>query len=426
MTLERLIRFAPRVSALFTPGESMSDNAMISVYPFGDELYAFTESPVIHRFDLKTLDTLERVNVSKYVGIVNHTSHPHVMKDGTVYNMGMSLTVTGPHYSIIKFPAAYDIASAESADGFPSRRLSMFELASIMGSVPARWPLQPAYMHTFGITENYFVIVEQPLSISIPTMMQTHLLNDPMGASFKWYQDQRTHILLMRRKDGQLFKTFLADAFFYLHIINSYEEDDHLIIDICCYKDAAMLDCMYVDALMNIQKNPDYAKMFRGRPLRFVLPLKDVSSDTVPETNLVTLQGAKATAYQLSDGKILSQPELLCDLGCETPRIYYEKYLGRSYRYFYAISSDVDADNPGTLIKVDIKTCTRFTWCEENVYPSEPIFVPSPHPKVCVSAFNNRLHDCLLECLLTTAGPYEQDPSILFSDWDLFIYVLGR
>jgi carotenoid isomerooxygenase len=99
----------------------------------------------------------------------------------------------------------------------------------------------------------------------------------------------------------------------------------------------------------NIQKNPDYARMFRGRPLRFVLPLKDVSSDTFPETNLVMLQGTKATAHRLSDGKIFSQPELLCDLGCETPRIYYEKYLGQSYRYFYAISSDVDAENPGTV-----------------------------------------------------------------------------
>lgn len=54
----------------------------------------------------------------------------------------------------------------------------------------------------------------------------------------------------MHRKGGQLFKTFFAEAFFYLHIINSYEEDNHLIIDICCYKDATMLDCMYVDALM--------------------------------------------------------------------------------------------------------------------------------------------------------------------------------
>jgi carotenoid isomerooxygenase len=47
---------------VFSPGEAMSDNAMISVYPFGDELYAFTEFPVIHRFDPKTLDTLDRVS----------------------------------------------------------------------------------------------------------------------------------------------------------------------------------------------------------------------------------------------------------------------------------------------------------------------------------------------------------------------------
>jgi carotenoid cleavage dioxygenase-like enzyme len=89
--------------------------------------------------------------------------------------------------------------------------------------------------------------------------------------------------------------------------------------------------------------------MFRARPLRFVLPLKDISSVTTAETNLVTLQGAKSTAFQLYDGKIFVYPELLCDIGCETPRIHYEKYLGRSYRYFYAISSDVDADNPGTV-----------------------------------------------------------------------------
>lgn len=51
-----------RVSALFDPGEGLSDNGMISVYPFGDEFYCFTESPTIHRIDPTTLDTLERVN----------------------------------------------------------------------------------------------------------------------------------------------------------------------------------------------------------------------------------------------------------------------------------------------------------------------------------------------------------------------------
>lgn len=35
---------------------------MISVYPFGDEFYAFTEYPFIHRIDPKTLETLGKVS----------------------------------------------------------------------------------------------------------------------------------------------------------------------------------------------------------------------------------------------------------------------------------------------------------------------------------------------------------------------------
>ena len=42
-------------------------------------------------------------------------------------------------------------------------------------------------------------------------------------------------------------------------------------------------------------------------------------------------------------------PDELCPLGCETPRINYDVYNGKPYRYFYAISSDVDAENPGTV-----------------------------------------------------------------------------
>ncbi|KAJ4440180.1 hypothetical protein ANN_08318 [Periplaneta americana] len=177
------------ISALFTPGESISDNAMISVYPFGDEFYTFTESPVIHRVDPKTLKTLARVNVSKYVSIVNHTSHPHVMQDGTVYNLGLTVTCTGPHYSIIKFPPAQD-AGCEGVK-CSEKTLTTFEQAIIVGSTPARWPFHPSYMHTFGITENYFVIVEQPLSVSVPAMIKSQILNEPMAANLQWYQDQQ-------------------------------------------------------------------------------------------------------------------------------------------------------------------------------------------------------------------------------------------
>lgn len=355
---------------------------MISIYPFNDEFFAFTESPVIHRIDPETLDTMEKVNLQEKLGIVNHTSHPHVMPDGTVYNLGLSIGKSGPAYNIICFPMGE----------------RMFDNARVVAEIPTRWKLHPSYMHTFGVTENFFIIVEQPLTVSVPAIVKSQLTNEPMISCLKWFPDKLTHIYLIERDSGQLKHTFHAEAFFYLHIINQYEKDDHVVIDISCYRDPEMLNCMYVDSMRNMQSNPDYAKMFRGRPLRFVLPLlrptkpksltsiKVFFSKSLEESedcesmsnNLVKLKGSEAAALSMPDGSIFCKPELLCNLGCETPKINYDKNLGMDYQFFYAISSDVDAENPGTLIKVDVVNKTKLTWCENNCYPSEPIFVPSP------------------------------------------------
>lgn len=380
-----------KVSAIFKPGESVSDNAMISVYPFGDEFFAFCESPVIHKFDVETLETQKRVNLYPSTGILNHTSHPHVMSDGTVYNLGMTVRKTGPFYNIICFPHGD----------------RMFEDAHIVASIPSRWKFNPGYMHTFGITENYFVVVEQPLAVSVGSMIKTSLTNQPFIGSFKWFAEKQTYFYVIERESGDLLHTFCAEPFFYLHIINQYEIDDHIVIDICCYKDPAMLNCMYVESMENMQNNPDYARMFRGRPLRFVLPLQAYNQDSGTSShlsnifgklsrsisfdksepknivleNLVTIPDTKATAYKMPNKMIFCKPELLCDIGCETPRIAYEEHLGRDYTYFYAISSDVDAENPGTIIKVNVKDKTKLTWSEPDCYPSEPIFVPNPEAK---------------------------------------------
>lgn len=184
----------------------------------------------------------------------------------------------------------------------------------------------------------------------------------------------------MDRYSGELKYTFVAEAFFYMHIINQYERDNHIVLDICCYKDASLLNAMYIDSIRNGHNNPNYAEMFRGKPLRFVLPLNTTTHNDGTE-NLVILSNTEATAYKTKNKLILCKPEILCDLGCETPRINYDEKLGKEYRYFYAISSDVDEENPGALIKVDVKNKTRKIWFEKNCYPSEPIFVPTPNSK---------------------------------------------
>ncbi|KAJ8679360.1 hypothetical protein QAD02_015147 [Eretmocerus hayati] len=415
-----------RVSTLFTATELMSDNSMISIYPIGDEYYTFTESPIIHRIDPKTLETLSKVDVANFVNIVSHTSHPHVMSDKSVYNLGLSITKKGPTYIIVKFSPLNCLKKGNLAE----HNSTMFEQAKIVATVPCRWILNPSYMHTFGITENYFIIVEQPLAIGLTSLVTSKLRNEPMNSCFKFHKDENTHIQLISRKSGKVEQTFVAESFFFLHIINQYETEDgsYVILDICCYRDAQMLDCMYVESMQNMHQNPNYSKLFRGRPLRFILPLNCQNMNVSPETDLIDLTCSKistnipgyrndkkktrgrkrkieidkgnektgkkehtsgqkdvlcqkAAAFKLPNGQIFVRPELLCNLGCETPRINSEKHLGKEYRYFYAMSSDVDIENPGTIIKVDVENKTKKTWCEKNVYPSEPIFVPDPGGK---------------------------------------------
>lgn len=136
-----------------------------------------------------------------------------------------------------------------------------------------------------------------------------------------------------------------------------------------------------------MQFTPNYADLFRSRPLRFVLPLKTKIGKNWQnnETNLVTLPNTKAFAHYINDDDVIqSFPELLCNIGCETPRINYAEYIGRKYKYFYAICCDVDAEYPGLIIKVDVEDKSNQVWREVNCYPSEPIFVPSPNAIVSI------------------------------------------
>lgn len=71
-----------------------------------------------------------------------------------------------------------------------------------------------------------------------------------------YFYDLQTLIHVISRDTGQPERTFVAEGFFYFHIINQFEtrDRDYVVLDICCYRDAKMLDCMYVD-VMKVSKN---------------------------------------------------------------------------------------------------------------------------------------------------------------------------
>ncbi|KAL1465066.1 hypothetical protein WDU94_004661, partial [Cyamophila willieti] len=280
-----------RIATLFKPG---SDNTMVSVYPIQDQVYALGDSNYMHRIDMDTLDTQQKIDLARDVTILNQTSHPITTSDGKIFNLGIHLTSTGPRYCILQLN--------EVADNVPQ----------LVTSVPVRWRFHPGYMHTFAMTSNYYIIVEQPLSISVPRLVRNTFTNQPLATCLKFFDSQSTLFHVLDRTTGA----------------------------------------------ENIHSNPAYAQMFRARPLRFRL---DLNSNHVKVPRKV-------------------EPSLICEVGCETPRLN-EKYQCRKYKYFYAISSDIDRDNPGTLIKVNVDNNTYKSWSEKGVYPSEPVFVSSPHAK---------------------------------------------
>lgn len=174
-----------------------TDNAMISVYPFGPptsgpgglHLYCFFESPFIHRLDLATLATLERVDLCKAMGVLSHSSHPHFDPgSGDMLSLGMALGPLGPKYLINRIPAT----GASDHKGFQRHQ--------VVGVAKSRWALSPCYMHSFAVTENFFVLVEQPMSVNMVALMGTMVSDEKaLIDALSWKQDSPTIFHLIPR-----------------------------------------------------------------------------------------------------------------------------------------------------------------------------------------------------------------------------------
>lgn len=57
--------------------------------------------------------------------------------------------------------------------------------------------MMPIYKtHVSGITENYYIIVEQPLCISVTGILAAKWKNQPAASCLKWYQDEYVRLLI--------------------------------------------------------------------------------------------------------------------------------------------------------------------------------------------------------------------------------------
>ncbi|XP_037543451.1 beta,beta-carotene 9',10'-oxygenase isoform X2 [Nematolebias whitei] len=283
-----------------------------------------------------------------------------------------SLFVPGALYNIIRVPPE----KTDTNDTLQGAKI----LCSI---VPAN-KSHPSYYHSFAMSENYVVFIEQPIKLDLLKIATCKLRGEALSKGIYWDPKQETVFHLINKHTGEVIPVkYHTRALSTFHQINAFEEEGFLMVDMCC-SDSGQAINNYI--IQNLRKSGEaldqvYNTSDRVFPRRFVLPL-NVTNETPTGQNLNTRPSSKASCVKVSADKVFCQFEDLHgnDLydygGLEFPQINYGRVNARPYRYFYGCGfRHLVGDS---LLKMDLKDKTLKVWHQKGFYPSEPMFVPSP------------------------------------------------
>ncbi|MFG3256089.1 carotenoid oxygenase family protein [Streptomyces sp. NPDC048172] len=309
-----------RVFTRFT--REPTTNTCVSLTRFGERFVALTETPLPVEFDPATLETLGVVGYEDALNGQVTTAHPHQDPDtGDLVNYVTRFGATS-EYRVYR----------QKMDGGTAREL--------IGVQRAR---HPSYMHSFAVTRRYAVLTEFPLVVTPLSIM---LSGRPFIENYRWEPARGTRITVMDLRDGRLRGVYEGPACFAFHHINAFDDGDDVVLDLCAYEDASVIDTLYLDRARTCGELP------LSRPTRY--------------------------RVGLSTGKV--DVERLTPEAMELPRIAYETRNGSSYRYAYGVGArDGRRDDfLDQLVKLDVTTGETHTWYEQGSYPGEPVLVRAP------------------------------------------------
>lgn len=303
-----------RIASVFSP--KVSDNANVNLVALGERFMAMTETPISIEFDPETLAT---AGVAYEAPGILTTAHPHLdRRTGGLLNYAAKL---GPSNQYRFFQLGPDSTEPKAISELAVKK--------------------PAYMHSFGLTERWLVLAEFPFvvnPISIP------LSNRPYIENFRWKPELGTRLTLFDRGSGETVGPFETDPCFAFHHVNSYEDGDDVVVDICAYGDASIVADLYMENLR------------AGRPIA----------------------DAELRRFRLdTKTRRASSERLLNDGALELPRINYGRNNERPYRFVWGVRN-AGSGWLDTIVGVDLENRTAQTWSEEDCFPGEPVFVAAP------------------------------------------------
>ncbi|MFM7193567.1 MAG: carotenoid oxygenase family protein [Bacteroidota bacterium] len=309
-----------KIQTSFTADAGITDSAKVNIGKVGNDLYALGEPLMQVKFDPATLKSLGVYHFGRKSGSRMTTAHPHT--DG---NDAVNLVVEyGPvnHYKII----------------------SMQDPNRVLASMPI---MHPSYMHSFGMSDRYFIITEFPLVVR---SIELALRRRPFIENFKWEPDRGTRFIIIDRSTGKVKARIKTPAFFGFHHVNAFETADGLLtVDMVNYNDASVIGEYYINRLSS-----DDLEIPTGRLERFRIDV---------------------------DGKRIVERKICSETCIELPHIPYDRVHGDpGYRYVYGCGINGSRRNEfyNQIVRIDIHSGITATWFQPGQYPGEPVFVPRP------------------------------------------------
>lgn len=304
-----------RVQQIFSP--DFTDNPNVNLARIGERYIAMTETPLPIEFDPDTLDTVGQLDYGDRLKAHVTTAHPHHDRERD---------------ELVNYVARFSRVSEYVLYGMPA--------GSTARRVIARMPVkEPAYMHAFGMSGRYLILAEYPLRAN---PLKLAFSGKPFIENYSWRGGEPTRFQVFERATGEHRGTYETDAFFCFHHVNAFERGGELVIDLCAYEDASIIDSLYLE-----ENGP------RG---------------AIPRTEL------RRYTIDLDGGSVRSEP--LADGSLELPRIDYPRR--NTHDYAYAYFTGADGGWIDSLVKVDVRDGSRSKWREDGCYPGEPVFVREP------------------------------------------------
>jgi all-trans-8'-apo-beta-carotenal 15,15'-oxygenase len=222
-------------------GLATESPANVSVYPYRHRLLAFGENALPYELDPVTLQTCGPFNFDNQLGDLSpFAAHPKLARDtGEWFNFGLSYAAAEPSLTLYRFDAHGVLAYRK------------------------RVPLPyPCTVHDFTLSPTYAVFHLSPYLLDVKALLRHGLTTTE---ALRWAPERGSRLLILARESSETAAHLPVGRGYCLHLINSFEEDDRLCIDLVEYE-RPLYD--------QYQPLPDlFRDLPRGEPVRFVVSM---------------------------------------------------------------------------------------------------------------------------------------------------------